>query len=222
MEKLKQKLDITNFDGVIFDLDGTIADSMWIWEEIDKRFFAKRQIEMPNDYVEKINSMTFDQTAIYTKQTFGLAESTDEIKKEWFDMAKDAYAKEIPLKKGALHFLNLLKSHNIKIGLATAANEELTNAFLTNHNIENYFEMVAYLSKEDESKSQPYIYQRVAKSLNVEPKKCLVFEDINSAICGANKGGFFTVGVFDKYAEYEMDSIKQNAKFFVYSFDELL
>ena len=113
------------FKGAIFDLDGTIIDSMDVWETIDIKFLEKRNITMPNDYIEKINSMSFEEVAKYTIERFNLNESVDSLIKEWNDMAIYEYSNNIKLKPNVKEYLVKLKKHDIKIGLATSSPKEL-------------------------------------------------------------------------------------------------
>ena len=110
---------------VIFDMDGTLIDSTGIWHEIDKEFFAKRNMELPPDYAQHIVHLGLTQAAIYTKETYYLNESIQDIMKEWHDMSIDMYKYHVPLKEGALELLRLFKSNGIKMAIATANDEPL-------------------------------------------------------------------------------------------------
>ena len=123
------------FKGAIFDLDGTIIDSMDVWETIDIKFLEKRNITMPNDYIEKINSMSFEEVAKYTIERFNLNESVDSLIKEWNDMAIYEYSNNIKLKPNVKEYLVKLKKHDIKIGLATSSPKELYEPVLKNNKV---------------------------------------------------------------------------------------
>ena len=92
--------------GCIFDIDGTLADSMGIWGDIDRAFLEKRSIAMPDDYIDALNSMSFSQAAEYTIKRFSLDESPEAIMNEWKAMSEYAYAHTIKLKEGVLEFVN--------------------------------------------------------------------------------------------------------------------
>ena len=106
---------IDNRMGAIFDLDGTLLDSMGVWRKIDEDFLGKRGFVVPNDYLVAITSKNFDAAAEYTKERFNLPESEEEIIKEWFDMAIEAYTNEVKLKAGVIDYLKQLKAEGIKI-----------------------------------------------------------------------------------------------------------
>ena len=82
---------LENIKAVIFDLDGTLVDSMWMWREIDIEYLAGFGIELPDDLQKSISGMSFSETAEYFKDRFGIKDDTDTIKKRWNEMAWDMY-----------------------------------------------------------------------------------------------------------------------------------
>ena len=89
------KMDITNFKGAIFDLDGTLFDSVGIWKDVDHAFFERREIEMPDDYQECIKDMHFRTMAIYTKERFSLPDDINDIMDEWCELCYEEYENKI-------------------------------------------------------------------------------------------------------------------------------
>lgn len=210
------------FRGAIFDLDGTIIDSMGIWEEIDVKFLEKRNIVMPKDYIEKINSMSFEEVARYTIERFDLNESPCDLIKEWNDMALYEYSNNIKLKPKVKEYLDKLKANNIKIGLATSSPRKLFEPVLKNNNVYEYFD--TFISVEDvgRDKRYPDIYLYTAKKLGLSPSECVGFEDILVAVNTLKEAGFQVVGIYDKSSQGDLDEIKARCDKFIYSFDELL
>lgn len=100
---------LKNTKGVIFDMDGTLVDSMWLWESIDRKILNKRNIPMPENLKQAIQTMTFYEVAKYFKNRFNLPESIEEIQNECYDTCVYEYSTNIPLKHGAREFLLLLK-----------------------------------------------------------------------------------------------------------------
>ena len=94
---------------VLFDLDGTLVDSLWIWKDIDIEFLGKHGLELPEDLQPALDGMSFYETAVYMKKRFSLPETPEELMDIWNHMAEDKYAKEVPLKKGVKEFLQKLK-----------------------------------------------------------------------------------------------------------------
>ena len=84
--------------GAIFDLDGTLLDSMGVWDQVDVDFLAKRGIEVPDDYMQKVAAMQFRQIAEYTIARFGLSDTPEALMEEWDHMARVMYATVVEAK----------------------------------------------------------------------------------------------------------------------------
>lgn len=210
------------FKGAIFDLDGTLIDSMGVWETIDIKFLEKRYISLPKDYIEKINSMSFEEVAKYTIKRFNLNESVESLIKEWNDMAVYEYSHNIKLKPKVKEYLIKLKKNNIKIGLATSSPKELYEPVLKNNKIYDYFDTFTSVEDVKRDKNYPDIYLYTAKKLSLKPNECIGFEDILISVNTLKKAGFMVVGVYDKYSHKDIDKIKAICDNFIYSFEELL
>ncbi len=208
--------------GAIFDLDGTLLDSMGVWEEIDIAFLAKRSIAVPQDYVEKVTPMGFLQAAEYTIERLHLSECAQDIIAEWGRMSIDAYSHRIALKPYAKEYLKQLKAKGIRLAVATALTPDLYGPALRNNGILEYFDAFASLSEVSRGKGSPDIYLLAASRLGLRPEKCVVFEDILEGIKGAKAGGFLTCGVYDRYSAHEKDKILASADRYIISFKELL
>ncbi len=195
-------------EAVIFDLDGTLIDSMWVWSKIDIDFLAKRNIEVPTDLDKAIEGMSFTDTAQYFKERFKLDMSIEEIKTEWSQMAWEFYTKKIELKKGAKVFLEILKEHNIKMGIATSNNVQLVEAILESQGIKPYFMQVRTSCEVGRGKPFPDIYLKVAEDLGVEPEHCLVFEDIPNGVRAGKNAGMTTWGIRDRQDEEVWEEVK--------------
>lgn len=211
-----------NFEAFIFDLDGTIIDSMHVWEKIDTHFLEKRGISTPYDYVDIINSLNYRDSAIYTKEFFKLDESIEDIMNEWIELAIYEYSNTIKLKSNVINLLEKLKTNNIKIGLATASPCELYEPVLKNNGIYNFFDVFTTGTEVERGKKFPDIYLLTAKKLDVIPEKCIVFEDISKGIIGAKSAGMTAYGVYDKHSEYEKEKIIELADKYIYDFKEIL
>lgn len=211
-----------DFKGAIFDLDGTLIDSMGVWEKIDKEFLKKRNIDMPCDYIEKISSMSFEKVAQYTIDRFNLKEGEEELIKEWNEMAIYEYSNNISLKQNVREYLKKLKDNNIRIALSTSSPRILYESVLKNNCIYEYFDVLVSLENVKRDKNYPDIYLLAAEKLNLNPQDCVGFEDILIGINTLKKAEFKTVGVYDKYADSEIDDIKEISDKFIYNFKEIM
>ena len=210
------------FNAVIFDMDGTLIDSTGIWHEIDKEFFAKRGMELPKDYAQHIVHLGLTQAAVYTKETYHLKESIQEIMQEWHDMSIDMYKHHVPLKEGALELLKLFKKNGIKMAIATANDEPLYRPCIDRLGIGEYFDEIADVNTAKEGKQSAKIYLDLAKKLGSEPQDTLVLEDMPTCVKTAFKSGFLTVAVYDDASKAYDQEKKDNSHLFIKDFSELI
>ena len=109
-----------NFKAVIFDLDGTLIDSMGVWAKIDEEYLSSFGHVVPENLQEEITHLTLSETANYFKLKFNIKDEVSAIIAKWHEMALSHYSNNIKLKDSVVDFLNLLKEKNIKIALATS------------------------------------------------------------------------------------------------------
>ncbi|MEI8199593.1 MAG: HAD family phosphatase [Eubacteriales bacterium] len=208
--------------GAIFDLDGTLLDSLSVWEQIDIRFLEKRGITATKEYTQAVTPLGFHKAAEYTIAKYGLAESAEEVIREWNLMAQKAYASEIRLKPNAREYLAHLLDKGVKLGVATALHQESIESVLKNNGIYDMFESFTMLQEVSRGKGFPDIYLLAAQKLSLLPEECVVYEDILTAVKGAKSGGFRVCGVYDSYAGHEWDQIVALSDFTVKDFAELM
>jgi HAD superfamily hydrolase (TIGR01509 family) len=206
----------------IFDMDGTIIDSMWVWKGIDHNYLKKRNIEMPLDLRCCIEDKSFAQVAQYFKDRFGITDSVEQIQNEWNNMAIYEYSHNVTMKKGAKEYINKLKSLGIKIGLATSNCQLLVDVALKNNGLDNLFDSITITDEVTRGKNFPDIYLLAAKKLGVSPKECVVFEDILPAIKGAKAAGMRVVAVHDVDSECNKDEMTSLSDLYIYEYDTFL
>lgn len=210
------------FQYAIFDLDGTLLDSLGAWTEIDRRFFAMRNLPLPPGYADAIKTLSFTEAAHYTKAQFSLSDSPEEIVAEWKQMIQAFYENEVTLKPFAKEYLLSLSGRGVKLAVATSSRRELFLPALKRHGIDAYFS--AFVTSEDVGcgKSSPDIYLEAARQLGASPQDCAVFEDARTAVKTAHGAGFYTVAVFDEYSAHEQRQLKESSDYFLRSYEEIL
>ena len=211
-----------NFKGAIFDLDGTLLDSMWIWDQIDIDFLAKRGFEVPEDYQRSIATMNSHETAVYTIKRFGLDEEPEELVREWLDMAQDAYANRLELKEGAYDYVRSLYEEGIRMSVATASDLELVLPALKRTGLFPMLDHVITVREVSRGKGFPDIYLESAARLGLDPGDCVVYEDILEGICAAKTGGFRTVAIREDCNSSSWEQIRKEADRSITSFRELI
>lgn len=196
-----------NFQAAIFDLDGTLLNSMDVWEQIDIDFLKKRNLTAPENYVAEICARSFEEAAQYTIDLFGLNESIPAIVEEWNCMAISKYRNDVGLTPYALNYLLRLKAENIKLAIATGLPEELYLPCLQSNGIYDLFDVICSTEQVPYGKERPDVFLLAAKKLGISPQKCIVFEDVLPAVKSAKQAGMIVYGVYDKYSAHHQSEI---------------
>lgn len=215
-------MNITDFDGIIFDLDGTFIDSMDVWHEVDVEFFKRRGIPLPPDYKETIKTMHFVSAAEYTKEKFNLPDSVNSIIEEWRSLCMKQYKTTVPLKDGAGEFIKFCKENGLKTAYATASDDDLCKAVLKHNGVLHLFDSKTYVHEAGKDKTHPDVYLLAAKKIGVTPSKCLVVEDILAGLKSAKNAGFTAIAMFDESSANDWEEMRKTADKSIHSFKELL
>lgn len=215
------QIKIPTLDGieaVIFDLDGSLVDSMWMWRDIDIEYLGRYGIECPSDIQAAIEGMSFSETAVYFKERFQIPDSLEEIKATWNEMARYKYLHEVPFKKGIPVFLETCRLRGIKLGIATSNSRELVEEIAKVHGLKDYFSCIMTACEVAKGKPAPDIYLAVAANLGVETSKCLVFEDIVPGIMAGKAAGMKVCAVEDAYSVYQRSDKEKLADYYIEDF----
>ena len=213
---------LENINAVIFDLDGTLVDSMWLWKEIDIEYFAKFGKTLPDTLQSEIEGMSFTETAHYIKNKFHFSDTIEQMKNTWNEMAIHKYRYEVPLKDGIPEFLSYCKKNKIKLAIATSNSRELVDAVGNAHHFDLYFDCIMTACEVEKGKPSPDIYLAVAKLLNVPTKNCLVFEDIIPGILAGKNAGMKVCAVEDEYSIEQTDEKLRLADYYIKDYFDLL
>lgn len=213
---------LRNIQSIIFDLDGTLVDSMWVWDEIDIQFLSKRGLSLPPTYQKEIEGMSFTETAVYTKELFQLPESVEELKAIWNQMALEKYAKEVPLKPGAERFLAYCKENKISMGIATSNSKELVEVVVKAHSLGDYVQEIVTSCEVAKGKPAPDVYLEAARRLHTNSEHCLVFEDVPMGILAGKNAGMKVCAVEDAFSEDQQREKKELADYYISSYEDVL
>ena len=193
MKKIPEKTK-----AVLFDLDGTLVDSMWMWKDIDIEFLGRFGIALPDSLQKDVEGMSFSETAVYFKEQFEIPMTIPEIKACWNEMAMYRYRHEVALKPGIRRFLDWLKRKQIPMAIASSNSMELVRAVTDALRITEYFSAITVACQVDHGKPAPDIYLYAASLLETDPEHCLVFEDVPAGILAGKHAGMCVWAVEDE------------------------
>ena len=210
------------YAAAVFDLDGTLLDSMWVWEAVDEAFFAARGLALPDDYVQGILSLSFRETALYTIERFRLEESPEAVMDEWNRLSFGAYRDEVKLKPGAKEYLERLSAQGVKLGTATALTTHVMEAVLESNGVLRLFDALTSADEAPRGKSFPDIYLLAARKLGVAPARCVVFDDVPQALRGIKAAGMAACAVRENQPAHIWDEMVRLSDVQIQGFEELL
>ena len=213
---------IKNIKACIFDLDGTLVDPMWMWPDIDREYLNRFGIEYDDNLKNEIDGISFHETAVYFKNKFGISDSVEKICKDWEDMAYDKYKYEVKEKPGCKKFLEHLRSKGIKMGIATSNKRSMVDVVLKSLNMKDFFEVITTSDEVKRGKPAPDVYLTTANLLNVEPKNCLVFEDVVAGIKAGKSAGMKVCAIEDDFTKEVRQKKKELSDYYIVDYSELL
>ena len=205
--------------GAIFDLDGTILDSMFIWDTIGEDYLRSLGIEPKENLKETFKTFTLEQAAEYYRENYGFTLSVNEIVDGVNKMVEQYYAETVKLKPGIEVFLEKLKAKGVKMCIATVTDKPLVEIALNRLGVGNYFSEIFACSEVGHSKEEPHIYREAQKHLGTSKKETTVFEDVVHALRTAKSDGFVTVGVFDVHEENQ-EELKRMADCYIENYSD--
>ncbi len=207
--------------GFIFDLDGTLLDSIGLWLQIDKDYMKMHGIEYKREYSDEIKKLTYVECAYYFRDVLKVNKDVDSIQKDWIEMSHKAYAENLQLKPYAYEFVQKCAKQG-KCIIATSCRKDSALAALKRCGLMDFMVDVITTDELNSSKENPLIYQICAKRLGCDIESCVVFEDVCTAAQCAKKAGFHVVGIYDDMWKADRELMMQICDKYVMSFKELL
>ena len=184
--------------GAIFDVDGTLLDSMGIWKDVGVRYLNSIGIEAEPDLGNILFTMSIQEGAQYVKEHYHLSQEIEEIEQNVLDIISDYYKETAPLKSGAVELLEKLRNSNIPMTIASSNNKKEIEMAFERLEIAKYFDRIFTCEEAGAGKTKPDIYLQAAEYLGTRPEETLVFEDVIHAVRTAKKAGFQVVGIYDE------------------------
>ena len=206
----------------IFDMDGTLVDSMGVWNDAVAGILRVRGIQPDAAVQETIISLTLRQGLAYCRETYGLPETVEELMSEIHARMEDFYINHVELKPGVKKFLSLLKMEGVWMYIATNTDRRLVEIVLKRTGIDSYFRGIVTCSEVGAGKrDSAEVYERCMRRLQSNKKDTVVFEDALHAIRTAKAAGFRVCAVYDAPSEDKQEEIRAISDYYILSFEEM-
>lgn len=213
---------LTEIKAVIFDMDGSLVDSMWVWLKVDEIYMGKYGLTEPETFHKDIEGMSYTETAQYFLDTFpDLPCTLEEVKQEWMELAMELYRTKVTLKPGAAEFLERMRREGILLGIATSNARTLAEVSLEALHIREYFSAVCTSCEVAAGKPAPDVYLKTAAMLQVPPEHCLVFEDIPNGILAGKRAGMKVCAVDDLFSRPDEAEKRRLADYYIHDYREI-
>lgn len=207
---------------MLFDLDGTLVDSMWVWVDIDEIYAKKYGFTYPDSFHDDIEGMSFSETAHYFKEQFHMEKSVEEIMDDWNEMAFETYRTKVQFKTGAKEFLNYLFENGIKTAICTSNSRKLVDILATSLTELQSIDCVVTSCDVNAGKPAPDVYLKAAELLGVKSEECLVFEDVPQGILAGHNAGMKVCAVEDSFSDYLKEEKKRLADYYISDYLKLI
>jgi len=201
MKKFKLK-------AAIFDLDGTLLDSMMVWRSLTEAYLKGKGIEPEKDLSFKLLGKSSEFQSNYVYEKYGIKTTPDQVYQETIPYIKNYYAEIAEPKPGIFEFLDLLKSNNIPCAIATATPLQLMESALDKFGFKKYFKVVITTYDVGVGKHKPDIYETAVSRLNADKAATVIFEDALYAVKTLKKHNFNCCVIADNISEPDPEPIK--------------
>lgn len=207
----------------IFDMDGTLLDSMPTWRELGPSFLKERGIPVTPEQLHTLRTMTDHEVIPYLREVCGLPWSEQEIMDKIIARMEDFYSTAVRPKPGLEKFLSILKMEGVWMYVATATHRRLTEKALKTAGIDHYFRGIVTSADAGSHKSESAeIYEMALRRLQSNKRDTVVFEDALHAIRTAKAAGFRVAGVYEATAEQDQPEIQRLCDYYIRSYEELV
>ncbi len=219
---MSKNTDLSKLKGAIFDVDGTLLDSMYIWTNTAELFLKRRGIETKADMTESFITMSLSEGATFFKENFETTETIEEIMQDINNMVQEFYFDTVVKKPFVKEFLEKLKQKNVKMCIATATDKYLIEKALERNGILEYFSEIYTCTIVGEGKTKPKIYDVALEHLGTEKENTFVFEDAHYAIKTCKNAGYNVVAISDICEEKKKEEIIELADIYVNDYQEAI
>ena len=204
--------------GAIFDFDGTLVDSMFIWDTFGEDYLRTLGKEPRENLTETFKTFTLEQAAEYYREHYGVTLSVGEIVDGVNEMVAEIYRTKVALKNGVPEFLYDLQSKGVKMCVATVTDRPIVEDVLVSLGIRDFFVEILTCAEVGYNKETPHIYRAALGVLETKKDETVVFEDALHALITAKKDGFKVAAVYDRH-ERNQTQMKENSDYYITNYE---
>lgn len=205
----------------IFDFDGTLFDSNYVWETAGERFFQSIGMKPKPNLQEEIRTMSLYQSACHIREEYRLSLSVAEIMEGINQTVENCYSHEVEPKTGVRSFLRQLQDAGIRMCIATATDRYQIEAALKRCDMTEYFDAIFTCSEVGRGKDEPDIFRKAMEFLGTDRSNTVIFEDALHAAQTAKADGFLTVAVRDP-CEKNQQVLQQLSDCYIEYFEKII
>ncbi|MEG1108160.1 MAG: HAD family phosphatase [Oscillospiraceae bacterium] len=206
--------------GAIFDMDGTLLDSMYVWDDIGEKYLLSCGITPRASVAADIKDMSTSEAAEYFRKSYGLNKTNYEMGLGISALVEEKYRSEVLPKNGVIPLLQRLRAAGVKMCVATATEMPIVEMVLEKNDMLQYFDEILTCTTAGAGKNQPMIYEKALELLGTKKSETPVFEDALYAVRTAKQAGFPLVGVYDPSSEHNRPEIIRLSDVYLQSFTD--
>lgn len=206
--------------GILFDMDGTLLDSMPVWKNLAVDFLRSRKVDIPDGFEGKIKTMTLREAITYMQNTFFQDEDPAQLLKEGYELLAYHYTHTIELRPHVRETLEFLKEERVPMAISTATDDHLAELALNHQKIMGYFSFLQTVKNTGHTKNEKEFWLEGARRIGMDPSELVVFEDALYAMVTAKEAGMTVIAIEDQTAYMDRDKIREICDYYLESYQD--
>lgn len=198
---------------IIFDLDGTLVDSMGYWRSVSRDFMKTKGIDIEDAVQHKMTTMNLDASLKYMKDYYKLEESFEELFRDFSRTVEDFYRNKVEAKEGSLEILKYFKDKGMKVVIGTSTADHFANIVIRKHGIDKFIDGLYTADSVGHLKGEEEFYLSIADDLGEDPEEIFLVDDSYLALRTAKRAGLIGIGIYDENSNDTWPTIVDENKY---------